>query len=518
MPEVDVLIRWPDGARQHLVSPSRSITGVLMEGASYPVEEFVRRTTGALILGSERVRQRYGFACSAAEATRAGVEARAATQPPQAPVIVDAISVRGTPPPAPTRELRGHHAAVIVGGGQAGLAASWYLREHGIEHLVLERDVAFSDWRRRRWDAFSLVTPNWQCQLPGHPYDGDDPDGFMVRDELLGWLDRYLAKLRPPLLEGVAVTCVAPREEGGFTVRTSHGDVTTDAVVLAVGGYHRPAIPSLAAQLPAQLTQLHSAQYRNAAVLPDGGVLVVGSGQSGAQIAEDLHLAGRTVHLAVGDAPRVARRHRGRDVVAWLHDMGHYDLSISEHPEGNAARQEANHYVTGRDGGRDLDLRKLATEGLQLHGRLLGADEGALQFVGGLAASLDAADATYARINASIDRWIQAQGLSAEPGHPYEPCWAPADDGPTRVQLDTAGITSVIWATGFRKDWSWVQADWLAADGWPDHQRGVTRVPGLFVLGLPWLHTWGSGRFAAIDRDAGHVARAVRSCVATPAH
>ncbi|MEQ9094623.1 MAG: hypothetical protein RLN63_11005, partial [Miltoncostaeaceae bacterium] len=260
--------------------------------------------------------------------------------------------------------------------------------------------------------------------------------------------------------------------------------------------------------------QVHSSAYRNPTGLPDGAVLVVGSGQSGAQIAEDLHLAGRSVHLSVGSAPRVARRHRGRDCVAWLEDMGHYDLSIDQHPEGTAARHEANHYVTGRDGGRDIDLRAHARDGMRLHGRLLDIDGPLLCTGDDLCRNLDAADATSARILAGIDAWIEANGIDAPPASSYEPVWhPPAQSGPATLDLAAEGITSVVWATGFRSDWSWVRLPAFDGTGYPEHHRGVTSVEGLYVLGLPWLHTWGSGRFAGIARDAGHLAAQVAARV-----
>ncbi|HWV86219.1 MAG TPA: NAD(P)-binding domain-containing protein, partial [Capillimicrobium sp.] len=291
----------------------------------------------------------------------------------------------------------------------------------------------------------------------------------------------------------------------GFEVATSAGDLAAGSVVLAVGGYHRPAVPRLASAIDPDVLQVHSAQYRRPADLPAGDVLVVGSGQSGAQIAEDLHRAGRRVHLAVGNAPRCARTHRGRDVVAWLEDMGHYDVPIDRHPEGLAARHEANHYVTGRDGGHDIDLRAFALEGMVLHGRLTGVERGALRFAGDLAANLDAADATYDRINASIDAWIERTGADAPPpAPPYEPVWRPARSGPS--SLPVADVGAIVWCTGFRTDWSWVEVPAFDGAGYPVHHRGVTTVPGLYVVGLPWLHTWGSGRFAGVARDAEHLA------------
>jgi putative flavoprotein involved in K+ transport len=308
--------------------------------------------------------------------------------------------------------------------------------------------------------------------------------------------------------EGARVKRVGRGDGGdGFLVETDAGTATADQVILAVGGYHVPRFPAMAAELPATITQVHSNDYKNAAVLPDGAVLVVGSGQSGAQIAEDLHLSGREVHLAVGTAPRVARFHRGRDVVAWLHDMGHYDLSIEDHPEGTGARKEANHYVTGRGGGRDIDLRRFATEGMQLHGRLAGIDGSSATFAADLRTNLDGADATLNRINAGIDKWIDKHGVDAPAAEPYEPLWEPGAEADSEavIDLEAAGITSIVWATGFTSNWSWVDLPWLDDAGYPEHERGVTSIDGLYVLGLPWLHTWGSGRFASIKRDAAFV-------------
>jgi putative flavoprotein involved in K+ transport len=217
--------------------------------------------------------------------------------------------------------------------------------------VVLERDRIASSWRRERWDSFCLVTPNFQCRLPEFPYRGSEPEGFIVRDEIVDYVESFAASFAPPVFEGVEVREVGRDGAAGFLLQTSSGDLHADRVLLAIGGYHRPRLPAAAAGLPAAITQLHSSGYRNPSSLPDGGVLVVGSEQSGAQIAEDLLLGGRDVHLSVGSAPRVARRYRGRDCVSWLEDIGHYDMPIDDHPQGLAARREPNHYVTGRDGG-----------------------------------------------------------------------------------------------------------------------------------------------------------------------
>jgi putative flavoprotein involved in K+ transport len=404
-----------------------------------------------------------------------------------------------------------HHEVVVVGGGQAGLSISHGLQAQGIEHVVYEKHRAMHVWQTQRWDNFCLVTPNWQCQLPGHPYRGAEPHGFMKKTQIVEYLEAFRESVRAPLREGVAVESVKPLADGGFRVRSSEGECIAGQVVVASGGYHEPIVPRLAERLPAGITQIHSAQYRNAGQLPPGKVLVVGSGQSGAQIAEDLHLAGREVVLAVGDAPRCARFYRGRDVVDWLADMGYYDMPVGQHPLREGVRDNTNHYVTGRDGGRDIDLRRFAAEGMQLYGALtaLDADGDTLRFAPNLREALDQADRTYNGINASIDRYIEQHRLLAPPGEPYEPVWQPADEREA-LSLRESGITSVLWCIGFAPDFRWLDAPVFNGRGHPIHERGVTCVPGLFFIGLPWLHTWGSGRFSGIARDAAFVVERVK--------
>ena len=232
---------------------------------------------------------------------------------------------------------------------------------------------------------------------------------------------------------------------------------------------------------------------------------MVGTGQSGCQIAEDLHLAGRRVHLCVGDAPRVARRYRGQDVVKWLDDMAYYDLPVDQHPLGAGVRDKTNHYVTGRDGGRDIDLRKFALEGMQLYGRYLSLDDGVARFGDDLARNLDGADAVYRKINASIDQHIAVHGIDAPLDAPYAPLWQPAANAPAMLDMDSGAVSAVVWCIGFRTDFSWVDAPIFDQRGYPGHDRGVTAEPGLYFLGLPWQYTWGSGRFSGIARDAAHL-------------
>lgn len=409
-----------------------------------------------------------------------------------------------------------HRRVIIVGAGQAGLSLSYYLQQYEIDHLVLEKHSPTHVWRTQRWDSFCLVTPNWQCALPGHPYQGPDPHGFMRKNEILDYLNGFIKLVNAPVREQHEVKMLTARAQGGFKVFASQAEFSADQVVVASGGYHIPVIPRMAERLPDSITQLHSEQYRNPQSLPTGAVLVVGSGQSGTQISEDLHLAGRKVYLAVGKAPRCARFYRGKDVVDWLAEMNYYNMPIEEHPLREGARDNTNHYVTGRDGGRDIDLRKFALQGMELFGTLRDAKQGVLYFSPNLASNLDQADAVYNRINLSIDTYITKNGIEAPPACAYQPLWTPATER-TELDIAAAGITSIIWCIGFKPDFSWVDVPVFNGCGYPSHYRGVTPHPGLYFLGLPWLHTWGSGRFSGIARDAQHLAENIKARASLPA-
>jgi putative flavoprotein involved in K+ transport len=399
---------------------------------------------------------------------------------------------------------RGHIPVVVVGGGQAGLSTSYYLKTKGIGHVVLEKNRIGHAWRQDRWDTFCLVTPNWQCTLPDFPYSGSDPDGFMVKDEIVAYIEAFAKMVDPPIHEGVAVEKITRSSDGTFRVASTAGEWTTDHVVMAISGYHVPAIPRVGERFPLDLFQIHSVDYRNPAQMPEGEVLIVGTGQSGCQIAEDLHLAGRKVHLAVGDAPRSPRKYRGKDAIRWLHEMGYYDLTVDTHPLGAEVRKKANHYFTGRDGGREIDLRKFAAEGMRLYGRLELVDGDRVTFAPNLVESLDSADNVYLRIRKMIDDYIEKSAIDAPVAAPYVPPWTVTVDT-TSLSLTEANIKSVIWSTGFRADFSMVDIPVFNGSGYPGHHRGVTTVPGLYFLGLGWLWTWGSGRFSGIAQDADHV-------------
>ncbi len=401
-----------------------------------------------------------------------------------------------------TSPLSKHYSTVVVGGGQAGLSASHYLQKHGIDHVVFEKKTVAHKWKNERWDAFCLVTPNWQCQLPDHPYDGNDPHGFMVKDEIIGYVDRFVKKVAAPVYENTAVLSVE-RLGGIFRIETDIGVVTANSVVIATSLYSQRSTPRAAERVPESIFQIHTADYRNPSQLPEGGVVVVGSGQSGCQIAEDLHLAGRKVHMVTGNAPRCARFYRGRDVVDWLADVGQYEITV-EHDGMTKKKHDTNHYLTGRDGGRDIDLRKFALEGMSLYGRMETVSAGKMVFAPNLKANLDGADRVYNGINALIDRYIAEKGIEAPDGSPYVPVWEPGAEI-EELDLQAAGVTAIVWATGFTPDWSFVGLPIFDGNAYPVHRRGVTSVDGIYVLGLPWLWTWGSGRFLAVGKDAEHV-------------
>lgn len=327
----------------------------------------------------------------------------------------------------------------------------------------------------------------------------------MVRDQIVEYIEAYVSKFQLPVQSGVTVQRLCQTGQHQFQLLTSAGEYTAQQVVVATGGYHRPKIPTFAACLPETVTQIHSSAYKNPRSLPEGAVLVVGTGQSGCQIAEDLHLAGRQVHLCVGGAPRSPRRYRGKDVVDWLEQMGYYDVPIDEHPQKQQVRHKTNHYVTGRDGGREIDLRHLAVAGMALYGRLTDIRDTTLSFDGTLAENLDQADAVAESIKRTIDRYIEDHHIDAPTEAPYQPVWQPTTDI-RALDYEAANIQTVIWAMGYHMDFSWVHVPVFDGTGYPGHDRGVTPIKGLYFLGLPWLYTWGSGRFSGIARDAQYLA------------
>lgn len=395
---------------------------------------------------------------------------------------------------------------VIVGGGQAGLATSYWLKQHGREHIVLEKaDRSGHAWRQR-WDSFTLVTPNWTFRLPGAEYAGDDRDGFMPRDEIVAAFEHYVAGHALPVSFGVDVTAVEPlTDRPGYRVRTTAGDFAAQNVVIATGLFQRAKIPAFAAELPTDVLQLHSEGYRNPTSLPPGAVLVVGSGQSGCQIAEELHKAGRRVFHSVGGAGRAPRRYRGKDTYEWLTLAGFFDRTPDMLPSPQA-RFAANPHVSGAGGGHDLNLHQFARDGVTLLGHLTGASDGRLGMAPDLHESLAKSDQFEARVLGLIDSHIAHNGLDAPPAR--LPALRDGYDQSIITELDVqeAGITTVIWAAGYNFDFGLVKLAVTDSDGFPVQQRGVTAYSGLYFVGMPWLHTQKSGLLLGVGDDAAFIA------------
>ena len=402
------------------------------------------------------------------------------------------------------------HEAVIVGAGQGGLAVSRFLSGLGIEHVVLERSGIAASWRERRWDSFCTVTPNWSIALPGAEYAGGDPDGFLARDDLVGHFERWARSFGAPVRCGVEVRAVR-RSGDGFDVETSDGRYRARNAVVATGTYQAPHIPPVAERLPRRVKQLAADDYKRPDMLPPGAVLVVGAGQTGCQIAEELHEAGRDVWLCVGRSGRLPRRWRGRDCIAWQRDMGYLDRT-PDMLDGAGARFRADPHLTGRNGGYTLSLHDFHRRGIRLLGRLTGCAGERARFDGELHAGMRFADEFSDRIVEQFERHIAARGIEAPPPSAEELAGGPPGDGamPEILQeLDLAGadIASVVWAAGYRYDFSWVDAPVFDGAGYPVAPGGVSACPGLYFVGLNWMTRRKSGILYGVGEDARSVAR-----------
>ena len=397
---------------------------------------------------------------------------------------------------------------LVVGAGQSGLATSYWLAEAGVEHLVVDRRDRLGGAWHDRWDEFCLVLPNFTLQLPGMPYDGDDPDGFMGRDDVVKYLSRYASAVNPAVRLEANVTRLSATSDG---FEAYAGDVVFQArnVVLATGPYPRPKIPAVSENVAAHIQQLHSDDYRRPGQLADGGVLVVGTGQSGAQIAEELHRAGREVHLAVSKCFAAPRRYRGRDQGWWLLQIHQHgaEVGVELKLPSPALRLMGNPMLSGQRGGHSIDLRRLARDGVRLYGRLESADGTAVRFSDDLAERLEFVETQFDRTQRRLfDAYAAAAGIDAPPDDRPAPdtSWVP----PTSTELDlaAAGIGSVVWSTGYRLDFGWVDFPIFDDMGYPHHTRGVTTQPGLYAVGLPWLHSAASAVAAGVGADAAYIA------------
>lgn len=393
---------------------------------------------------------------------------------------------------------------VIVGGGQAGLAVSAHLRRRDIPHVILERDRIAESWRSRRWDSLVANGPAWHDRFPALAFEGDAQDSFVSKDRIVAYFEEFAHKIEAPIRCGVDVTRVARQaDRGGFIVETSEGRYNAKRVVAATGAFQTPLIPSVI-PLNSGLTQLHSAQYRNADQLPKGSVLVVGAGSSGAQIAEDLRSAGRNVYLSVGPHHRPPRAYRGRDYCWWLGVLGQWDAA---NRDPKAAHVTIS--VSGAHGGKTVDFRKLAGTGIMLLGMTDRFDSGRLYFAGDLARNIAAGDANYLSVLNEADAYIARNGLDfpEEPGARTVLPDPPALTHPIRsLDLTKAGVTTILWATGYTFDFGWLKVDAFDADGMPQHQRGVSTELGLYFIGLPWQSRRGSSFIWGVWHDAKFLA------------
>jgi putative flavoprotein involved in K+ transport len=394
---------------------------------------------------------------------------------------------------------------VIVGGGQAGLAVSHYLTQHGVEYVVLEQaDRPGDAWRSHRWDSFTLNTPRWQSRVPGARYGEDDPDGFMPKQEVVAHLERLAGRL--PVRTHARVASIARGTHGDYVVAIDGGEtIKAQNVVVATGLYQTPKIPQLARDFPASIQQLHSDNYRNPDQLLPGAVLVVGSAQSGAQIAEELNESGRKVYLATGRAGRTPRRYRGKDANWWFARMGQYDRKVGELPSPKAKFAGKPH-ISGTKGGHTINLHQFARDGVVLLGRLEGVENGLVKLKGDLHENLDAADRAEAEFVKSVDTYVARTGMEA--AEETLPLLRDGFDQKILAELDltASGITDVIWATGYSFDFSLVKLPVTDGDRFPIQSRGVTAFPGLFFVGLPWLHTAKSGLIYGLRDDASYIA------------
>jgi len=398
---------------------------------------------------------------------------------------------------------------VVIGAGPAALAMSCHLVGAGIDHVVLERREVASSWRRERWDSLRLLTPNWMTQLPGHAYAGGDPDGYMTAPEVVSFLEGFASGFDPPVHPGVTVEEVRAVADG-FEVTTDHGRWTSAVVVAATGASSEPRLPPVASELPHRLTQIRAIDYRRPDQCdPDGEVLVVGASASGVQIAEELLRAGRAVTVAVGDHIRLPRTYRGLDIYRWLSVIGQLDERYDGVDDVERARRHASVQLVGAPDHHTLDLNRLGQQGARLVGRLARVTGERAQCSGGLAGLVRNADLKHDRLLDRIDEHVVEHGLGGEVGPVSRPEPTLLGDVPT--ELDLAPFATVVWATGYRPTYAWLDRAAFDARGRVAHDGGVGRLPGLFLLGLPFLRRRRSNLIAGMGDDGADLLPHVRA-------
>jgi putative flavoprotein involved in K+ transport len=409
--------------------------------------------------------------------------------------------------------LSEHVTAVVVGAGHAGLAASHFLTERSIDHVVLERGEVANSWRHERWDSLRLLTPNWLARLPGHAYAGPEPDGYLTSGEVATFIEGFATRSHAPVRTGTTVASVRRTDEG-YDVATDRGSLRSRVVVIASGACNQPAVPAFAASLPASVAQLTTFDYRNPDQVADGGVLVVGASATGVQVAAELSRAGREVTIAVGEHVRLPRTYRGRDVLWWMDATGVWDERHDEIDDLTRARRLPSPQLVGTVERTTLDLNALTDLGVGLVGRWAAVRDGRALFSGGLRNVFALADLKQRRLLETFDAWALTQGADegTAPERP-EPTRVPAT---SRLQLDLGSgeIRTVVWATGYRPDYSWLDVPVVDRKGHLRHEGGVVGSPGLYALGLPvlrrrkstFIHGIEDDARAVVDHVAGHLA------------
>ena len=407
-----------------------------------------------------------------------------------------------------------HFTTIVIGAGHAGLAASRYLTERSIDHVVLERGEVANSWRRERWESLRLLTPNWQSRLPGYRYEGDNPHGYMTMPEVIEFISRYATASAAPVRPHTTVTSVRQRDDG-YNVATTSGELSCRSVVLASGACNIPSIPSVRAAIPANVHCCTPFEYRSPATLPDGGVLVVGASATGVQLADEIHRSGRRVTLSVGEHVRLPRTYRGRDVLWWMHESGIWDQRYSEMEDLKRARELPSPQLVGTPERTTLDLNALSAIGVELVGRLSAVRDGRAMFSGGLRNQFALADLKMTRLLDTFDEWARGHDAGGVPPERFEPTRAPAS-ARLSIGLRSGEIRSIVWATGFRPDYRWLHVPVLDEKGFLRHDGGVVEAPGMYALGLPVLRRRKSSFICGAEGDArdlvdhlaGYLARA----------
>jgi putative flavoprotein involved in K+ transport len=399
-----------------------------------------------------------------------------------------------------SRAVAGTVDIVVIGAGHSGLAMSYMLGKHSLRHVVIERGEVANSWRTERWDSLRLLTPNWMTRLPGCAYQGDDPDGYMSASQLADFISAYAASTSAPVLTRTPVSRVS-RSSHGFRVETPYGDWLCHAVVLATGAFNKPVVPRLAEAMPNSVVQLSAHTYRNPQQLATGGVLVVGASATGLQLAQEIQLSGRTVTLAAGEHVRLPRVYRGRDIQWWMLATGILDQRIEDVDDPDRARRVPSPQLVGTSDRATLDLNVLQGYGVKIVGRLVGIRDTVAQFSGSLRNVCALADLKMNRLLASIDQWAEANAPSSI--GPIERFAPTAIGKAPELELKLGeDIRTVLWATGFQPDFSWLDLPIFDRKGDLKHSRGVAGVPGVYVLGLPYLRRRKSSFIHGAEDDA----------------